>query len=393
MGSVIFVHGTGVRRNSYDAIYSLIAKNIKKIQPNADLPRCFWGAGHGAKLNAGGESIPGYLQRGGKGLPVGGDSADEAVALWSLLYYDPLYELRVLASGVQELHTPKFGDPPWADLRDKAQDFELSMPLRDLLTKAGLLESWEQAYKEVIASTECAAALETISDSAVGHRTAIARAAVARTTILAAARGIPAVDGAVREEIIAHIVEGLGGSERGITFWFKKQAKALALNWLTGQGEEIRGALSDRAFPNAGDILLYQARGENIRRFVQEEISRASEPVTLLAHSLGGIACVDLLALENLPKVKLLVTVGSQAPFLYEIDSLVSLRFGEALPMYFPEWVNFYDPRDFLSYLGAGVFKGRVRDFEMQSNQPFPESHSAYWANPVFWQTLQSYLP
>ena len=75
-------------------------------------------------------------------------------------------------------------------------------------------------------------------------------------------------------------------------------------------------------------------------------------------HSLGGVACVDLLVEAALPQVELLVTVGSQAPFFYEIDALQSLRFGVPLPEHFPRWLNVYDLRDFLSYVAAGVFAG-----------------------------------
>jgi len=393
MGSIIFVHGTGVRRQNFDATYELIAKNLAAFQPAYELRRCFWGAEHGTRLRAGGESIPGYLQKGGKGLPVGGDPADEAVALWSLLYYEPLYELRALANAVPTPTAAGFQDPPSGDLRDRLEGFEPSPDLMHLMAEAGLLGTWEEAYRYVSESRECAEALLTISNSAAGHRNALARAIVAKATTLAIANGAPAPDGEVREQIVEHIVDGLGGGERGVSSWFKEQAKTLALKWLTGQGEELRGELSDRAFPNAGDILLYQARGEGIRSFIRDEIGRATAPITLLAHSLGGIACVDLLALEHIPNVKMLVTVGSQAPFLYELDSLVSIRFGTPLPPHFPDWINFYDPRDFLSYVGAGVFKNRVKDLPVYSNQPFPESHGAYWRNPSFWRTLQPFLP
>ena len=44
-------------------------------------------------------------------------------------------------------------------------------------------------------------------------------------------------------------------------------------------------------------------------------------PVVLLGHSLGGVACVDLLAREELPRVASLITVGSQAPFFYELGA------------------------------------------------------------------------
>ena len=102
---------------------------------------------------------------------------------------------------------------------------------------------------------------------------------------------------------------------------------------------------------------------------------------------------VDLLVKENFPQIELLITVGSQAPYLYEIDVLHSLRFedipvDERLPAHFPAWFNVYDQRDFLSYIGAGIFGSKVTDFEVDNRQPFMRSHSAYWSNPVMWDEI-----
>ena len=113
----------------------------------------------------------------------------------------------------------------------------------------------------------------------------------------------------------------------------------------------------------------------------------------LLTHSLGGIAAVDLLAAQSLPSVRLLVTVGSQAPFLYEIGALWSLAHSDPLPAHVPAWLNIYDPRDLLSYVGAPLFPGRIEDVEVNNRQPFPQSHSAYWANPKVWDAIVSRLP
>ena len=160
--------------------------------------------------------------------------------------------------------------------------------------------------------------------------------------------------------------------------------------------KRMRGAISDQAYPAAGDILLYQARNDSIRGFIRNEIKQATPPVVLLAHSLGGIACVDLLIKEPIPQVEMLITVGSQAPFFYEIDVLAGLRFGEPLPAHFPRrWLNIYDPRDFLSYVARSVFTGEVQieDIEVDNGHPFPHSHSAYWANRAVWEEITQRIP
>jgi hypothetical protein len=106
-----------------------------------------------------------------------------------------------------------------------------------------------------------------------------------------------------------------------------------------------------------------------------------------------------LLALEKLPKIVLLVTLGSQAPFFYEIGALQSLEFADVppekrLPDHFPQWLNFYDLRDFLSYVGQPVFgQNRVVDFQIDSRLPFPDSHSGYFGNAEVWSRTVASLP
>jgi hypothetical protein len=152
-----------------------------------------------------------------------------------------------------------------------------------------------------------------------------------------------------------------------------------------------RGAISDFLSPFAGDILIYQTRGKKIRERIRQEIDDTSGSVILLAHSLGGIACVDLLIEKKPPNVIGLITVGSQSPLLYEMDCLTMLRHDEPLPDHFPNWLNVYDPHDFLSYVGEKVFEGRVSDFMVNSGQPFPKSHSAYWLEPQLWNRIAEF--
>jgi len=94
---------------------------------------------------------------------------------------------------------------------------------------------------------------------------------------------------------------------------------------------ERRNALNAAAAMPLGDVLLYQTNGAKIRSFILSKIQSCPPPVTIVAHSLGGIACVDLLALQDIPDVDGLVTLGSQSSFMHEIGSLSSLRPGQAL--------------------------------------------------------------
>ena len=171
-----------------------------------------------------------------------------------------------------------------------------------------------------------------------------------------------------------------------------------------------RGRLTDEATLPVGDILLYQARGDEIRRSITEAVLAAdaaakadlkegeSSKLAVVAHSFGGIAAVDLLTLDRaqppgqrkLDCVDLLVTLGSQSPFLYEISALWSLPYGKGLPESFPHWLNVYDLADFLSYVGyhPKLFGDQIEDLQVFSRQPFPASHGAYFRNPAVWQAI-----
>ncbi len=182
------------------------------------------------------------------------------------------------------------------------------------------------------------------------------------------------------------------------------QPRGLAGEWL-GHALAVFGtrhALSRRGrctreliVPTVGDILVYQGRGRTICQRIRDSLPEHG-PVVLLAHSLGGVACVDLLAEIELPQVELLVTVGSQAPFFYEIDALQALPHGQLLPAHFPRWLNLYDPRDFLSYVAERIFAPGPRgvdDAPVNNRLPFPGAHSAYWTNSQTWDVIGPALP
>ncbi len=387
MASIVFVHGTGVRGPEYDETFAKIEGEIKACKLGGRLQRCCWGDECGVKLCADGASIPNYATA--RGVIVGAE--DEDLALWAALYVDPFYELRLLATQEEGEPLAPGQEPPSAEVERRIEQLETPQELRELLIRARLDRVWQETFKEITGSLEFKDALQTATLTS-GHPAAIARAIVAEAIARAEAQGIPPVDGPTRDEIVKLLAGALGGDHRGIWDWVRGHTKTLAMRMVTRRTARKRGALSDVASPIAGDILLYQTRGEDIRRFIRERIQAAGTPVILLAHSLGGIACVDLLVTERLPTVEGLITVGSQAPFLYEVDSLTGLRYGQALPDHFPRWLNLYDPNDFLSFVGGKVFAGRVKDVEVKSGQPFPESHSAYWSNPKFWESLVKFL-
>jgi hypothetical protein len=395
MSSLVFVHGTGVRKDGYAKIFAQIAGELRAERPLLRLHECLWGDDFGAKLHAQGASIPGY-DAARAVVPL---EQDESSTLWSMLYDDPLFELRLLGLASRPGSELSPGEErPGADLDAAVHAFQPSAELEALLRKAGLTAHWDEAFRWVIQSREYGDAIAAIAASAVEHRMAIARAVTADAIVRAEADDVPAPDGMLRDAIVLQMAIVLGGVERGLGGWVRDHLQGVVMSGVTRYVQRHRTAVSDAAFPAAGDILLYQRCGDAIRARIERAVQSAPEPVTLLAHSLGGIACVDLLAVTPLPTVSRLITVGSQAPFLYEIDALSKVRFGDPLPPHFPDWLNIYDPRDLLSFVVEPIapLKNRARDtrdVKVDNDQPFPRSHSAYWTNPAVWRAILAVLP
>jgi hypothetical protein len=401
MASVVLIHGTGVREPAYTSFLQRVRSSVTKLAPNTSVHPCYWGGVHGTSFRHGGKSIPDYDTSRSLGEV---DPDDEAALRWDLLYQDPLFELRLLAG--QDGTSPKLGgdDSAADELVAQVERLEATGALAQKLQDTGLAEEFAQACEFVGSSDVFRAAMAAAGEDIAEHRAAVARAIVANAIRAADAElmsddkfdgygvlPVWTVAGPTRDEIVALVMDELGGAEYGIFAWVGHQVVGLASWYGTRKFRRQRGAISDAASPAAADILFYQTRGGDIRNFIANAVRAAPPPVTLIAHSLGGIASVDLLVMQPVPEVTLLVTVGSQAPYLYEVDALTSLRWNETLPKHFPRWLNIYDPRDFLSYLAAPLFpaatKG-IRDFEVDNRESFPRAHSAYWSNPAVWKAI-----
>lgn len=391
MTTVIFVHGTGIREREYNDTFEIIEQKIHAQRPDIKVAPCLWGA-LGAKFNDNRASVP--LEDATLALSQLEEDAD--IVLWRQLYRDPLYELRLLSLKPIESGNA-FGDDPGDVLQSRVASLTPTSELQVKLQEAGIAEIFPEAREAVIRSEPYDQALLTVSESDLSEYYApIARAFVAQAMFICEQQEkFPLIltDAQLRDKVVELLTLALGEAELGLGGWLLKPLIELALPIGTNYVRGNRFELTDKISPMPGDILLYQTRGEKIRAFIQQQIEEAESPVVLIAHSLGGIACVDLLVQQQFSQVELLVTVGSQAPFLYEINALYSLEYGQLLPEHFPEWLNIYDLRDFLSYVGKKIFPDRVQDVRVDSRQPFPRSHGAYWTNPKTWEAIIPRLP
>lgn len=388
--TVLFVHGTGVRRASYLETSARVAAALDAMKSEIELRPCLWGDEHGAKfVEGGGHSIPDY-----EGPPDADNlTVAQMAALWELLSYDPLFEMRERAASGLAGFVPASEKARKAAYTPAVLALASNTDIVALMQAKLLLMQWSEAVNSVVNAGPYQRALEAAPALDADLRTAVARAVVATLQQQLADANIPQLGQPLRDRLVELGVNNTGGYALGGTDWIKDRLVGLGLRWATNAARRKRDGLYNAAYPAAGDILLYQARGGDIRRFIAERIAECEGDVAVLAHSLGGIAAVDLLVEAPQKNVKLLVTVGSQAPFLYEIDALTTLRRGDLLPDGFPgRWLNFYDPNDLLSYRAAKLFGPIAKDHKVISGQPFPYSHSAYWEMPALWEKLKSAL-
>ena len=204
----------GFERISYEKTLKLVTGELRAERPLIQTLPCLWGDPVGVKLHANGASIPTYATA----RAIAATGEDETIALWTVLYSDPLYELRLLASRAE-------GDPeavpgqaqPWQVLQDSIDRFQTSDKLQAELEKCGYFPYWSQAWQSIVQSGELQDAVRSAGMSAAEHRKAIARASMASATVLALEDGLPAIDGNSRDQIVGLIVGSLGGQEMGIS--------------------------------------------------------------------------------------------------------------------------------------------------------------------------------
>jgi hypothetical protein len=386
MVTVVFVHGISIRSEDYKLAFNRIQQALSRAIPGVVMPSCLWGDDLGARLLADGASIPRYRQT--RGIEQQPETVQEEDR-WEWLAEDALLELRLLAlrpAGRPPEFDPRGGKPPSQLLDERIRTFTPSARLTQNFEEAGVpAGALEAGRKRVIEDPVYDQALGTSIDDLGEFRLVWARAVTAASV---AARDPDLIDAKASSGLATALAGEVGEQPKGLLDDWLNQALVTVGTRMVGSR---RGRYSDVVVPYIGDVLVYQGNGQRIRDRIAQCIEGGGEgnPVVLLGHSLGGIACVDLLAEKAYPAVKLLITVGSQSPLFYEMNALQKLRFGEPLPAHFPPWLNLYNLRDFLSYVAEPVFKDeRVTDVEVNNRKPFPQSHGAYWSNPYVWSVI-----
>ncbi|WP_129626815.1 hypothetical protein [Candidatus Oscillochloris fontis] len=401
MTRVLFIHGTMTR---YDADYlrgfATIRDRLQSWNPRVQVDKFPWGEYWGAEMNPRFLSIPGVEERAAP-LVLGAtsdaldDAPDPTVAVWGMLYAEPYAELVLLnASPPPESRS---GSNLLPAIQQLAAD-PVPEDLADLLHQGGIAATFPRALQRMLSATEFYSLLSNVPPAHTDdYRSALVRALLADAMRLALDDGAyPLLFSAARlrdsiAERLAQILDPgvpvLGGMRDWLTF-----LPATALTEMLLQPFRVELTKAILAF--LGDILTYQLRRQAIQQAIAAQIG--TTPTVLLAHSLGGIACIDLLLSHPTIRryVPLMITAGSQVGVMHEIGALGSLGVARAepthLPTGFPPWLNFYDRSDMLGFQATTVFGGTIRDVALKSGQPFPHAHNAYWSNDQLWEHVGS---
>ncbi|MPZ72133.1 MAG: alpha/beta fold hydrolase [Nitriliruptorales bacterium] len=401
-GTLVFVHGTGVRQQGYDLTMSAIREGCRRNGLDGiTISGVAWGPKFGVPVDAVEKSLPPEAVTRDAFDTAAPDDADLDTAAWALLLDDPLFELRLVAESAE---MEQAGVVVGGSLADQSAETALRQ-VQDRppeLSGTGLTpEELSAAAGRVIGSSELQGAALAVGDAADPDLIEVMARAVVATALAGHRLDAPgteppaALSGELRDELVAATVKVIAPEQvKGIGGWVKKKVIGFAAQRATAMAVDRRSSLQGASTPGVGDILHYQRRGGAIADVVAEGLTGHQRPIVAVGHSLGGIILVDVLSRDGAPDVDLLVTVGSQSPMFFAIDALGDLRpRGSNVP--FSPWLNIYNRRDLLSFVTKGLWPTArgLTDVEVDSRVPFPQSHSAYWHVDRTYQLLRDAWP
>lgn len=312
MTTVIFIHGTGVRPPHAATLHARVTASFAEAAPGVRVVPLDWGERYGARLAAGGASIP--YEGSGAERDTEGDEEDDGAAAWERLYRGPEAELALAAARGPSGEIPPGAAFPDEEIRERLAE----LAARGEAAAPELGPGLGARAAALARSPLLAPAAEAVDPEALA--TLLARTLVAAVIGAALAEDAPVIpDGAARDAAVDRIARELGAAAPGTS---RGPVGRLVARPVVRLGSRYavrrRAALTGAAHPAAGDVLRFLVRGGPLRAALRELVAAVEPPVVLLGHSLGGIIALDTLIEAPLPGVRLMVTVGSQGPFLYE---------------------------------------------------------------------------
>ncbi len=169
-----------------------------------------------------------------------------------------------------------------------------------------------------------------------------------------------------------------------------------------------RASLNETLGRFFGDVFVYfNSRGDSgnpgqipqriIQAFDDAKAAAPSEPLVIVAHSLGGVISYDILShFRQDLKVDLFITVGSQVAHFEEMklyhssDHTIGPPNRVSKPQNVSHWINVYDEVDIFAYAVDGVFDGVDLDVPYDTRTYVIKAHGAYWEQAAFYKRLRT---
>jgi hypothetical protein len=215
-----------VREPAYTTAFDRIVDQLKSRRNGVRVHRCYWGADYGTRLHSNGASIPGFeTKRDPTALP---NDEEYTIGLWSLLYQDPLLEIRLLALKEGEAEFVP-GARPGEELDQAVRGLVPSGDLLPPLEAVALAHIFEEARNTIVAETDYQEMIERAEAPLTEYRIAVASALVAQSIVLAEA-------GRPGERHPVGVGAGRAGGRFGESTRWQR-----ALHCRLGQGQVHRG--------------------------------------------------------------------------------------------------------------------------------------------------------
>ena len=230
MGSLIVVHGTGVRADQYGKTFELVRRKLDRASRAHITPvECQWGTPYGVNLPERPLSLPGDTDR-----SLATQANDVDFADWSLLYADPFAELKQLST--------QRGSGDWdvAELLTIFRSVPLPTALAESLAELGLESTWEESRREVTHNVILTGAAAPTPESTLFLRRTLSRAIVARMIQRAMNESAPVPDGEMRDKWVEQLmlafcppedVSGSAASSPGGKAWPRPPRPVRAPHW------------------------------------------------------------------------------------------------------------------------------------------------------------------
>ena len=143
--------------------------------------------------------------------------------------------------------------------------------------------------------------------------------------------------------------------------------------YINDKFQDMRVGLTAAVLPFLADVITYQSHGRRVlvhqrmREVIDKELGpdfgTAKRPVSVIAHSLGGVISFDMAtAHENPLYIDQFITLGSQPSFFHLLDprsNQVPVYDGEpvTLPDTIGRWTNIWDELDVLAFGVSELFR------------------------------------